>query len=63
MGKYKEHPKYNVVSIRISDEEKEILDEMSKQDRISITSLMRMAISNYTSFRAVSANHANASIL
>lgn len=47
MGKYKEHPKYNVLSIRISDEEKELLDELTRRDRISISNLMRAAIRSY----------------
>lgn len=57
MGKYKEHPKYNVVSIRISDAEKALLNEMSRRDRTSITDLMRKAITNYTLFCDVRANH------
>ena len=57
MGKYKENPKYNVVSIRVSDEEKAILDEISRRDRTTITDLMRAAISTYTSFREFSTNH------
>jgi len=57
MGKYKEHPKYNVVSIRVSDEEKALLDEMSRRERSSITDLMRKALVRYTSFNEVSINH------
>jgi len=53
MGKYKEHPKYNVVSIRVSDEEKALLDEISKRDRSSITELMRKAIKSYSSLRVM----------
>jgi len=47
MGKYKEHPKYYVVSIRVSDEEKAFFDAMIKRDRTNITTLMREAIRNY----------------
>ena len=47
MGKYKEQPKYNVVSIRVSDEEKAFLDELTRRDRTNITNLMREAIRNY----------------
>lgn len=47
MGKCKEHPRYNVVSIRVSDEEKALLDEMTRRDRTNITNLMRAAIRNY----------------
>lgn len=57
MGKYKEHPKYNVVSIRVSDEEKALLIEMSRRDRTTVTNLMREAISIYTSAMGVSAHH------
>jgi predicted transcriptional regulator len=57
MGKYKEHPKYNVVSIRVSDEEKAVLEEISRRDRTTVTDLMRAAIATYTSFREVGANH------
>lgn len=47
MGKYKEHPKYNVVSIRVSDEEKALLDAITRRDRTNITNLMREAIRSY----------------
>jgi predicted transcriptional regulator len=47
MGKYKEHPRYNVVSIRVSDEEKSLLDEMTRRDRTTVTNLMREAIQSY----------------
>lgn len=47
MGKYKEQPKYNVLSIRVSDEEKAVLEELIRRDHISISNLMREAIRNY----------------
>jgi len=47
MGKYKDQPKYNVVSIRVSDEEKAFFDEMIKRDRTNISDLMREAIRAY----------------
>ena len=47
MAKYKEHPKYNVVSIRVSDEEKALLDEVTRRDHTNITTLMRQAIRSY----------------
>jgi len=47
MGKYKEEPRYNVVSIRLSDEEKAYLDELSRRDRITITGLIREAMRSY----------------
>ena len=57
MGKYKQHPKYNVLSIRVSDEEKALLDEMRRRDRSSITDLIRKAIANYAAFGQVIVNH------
>jgi predicted DNA-binding protein len=48
MGKYKENPKYNVVSMRISDEEKLVLEEMTRQSSKSISRLMREAIQLYS---------------
>lgn len=57
MGKYKENPKYNVVSIRVSDEEKAILDEISRRERTTVTDLMRAAITTYTLFRELRTNH------
>ena len=47
MGKYKSQPKYNVLSIRVSDEEKAVLEELTKRDHISISNLMREAIRSY----------------
>ena len=47
MAKYKEHPRYNVVSIRVSDEEKALLDEVTHRDHTNITTLMRQAIRSY----------------
>lgn len=55
MGKYKECPKYNVVSMRVTDEEKSALEEMMRHSNKSISRLMREAISIYTSFMDVSA--------
>jgi predicted DNA-binding protein len=47
MGKYKDSPRYNVVSIRVSDEEKEFLDSISRRDQTTITNLMRDAMLSY----------------
>jgi predicted transcriptional regulator len=47
MGKYKAQPKYNVLSIRVSDEEKAVLEELTRRDHISISNLMREAIRSY----------------
>jgi predicted DNA-binding protein len=48
MGKYKENPKYNVVSMRLNDEEKVVLEELMRKCNKSITHLMREAIELYT---------------
>jgi predicted transcriptional regulator len=47
IGKYKKIPKYNVVSMRISDEEKRVLEEMTRLCRKSKSRLMREAILMY----------------
>ena len=48
MGKYKESPKYNVLSIRITDDEKAAIDEMIRDTRKSVSMLMREAMLQYT---------------
>lgn len=47
MGKYKQNPKYNVLSIRVTDEEKALMDEMKRSTRKSISMLLREALQNY----------------
>lgn len=44
MGSMKESPRYNVVSLRISDEEREALDDFVRQTRRSVSELMREAM-------------------
>ena len=56
MGKYKEQPRYNVVSIRVNAEEKALLEELSRRDRTNISNLMREAIAVHTQDMDVSAN-------
>ena len=48
MGKYKKDPKYNVLSIRITDEEKAFMDAMKRSTRKSISMLLREAMDQYT---------------
>jgi predicted DNA-binding protein len=48
MGNFKKTPKYNVVSIRISDEEKLVLEGLMQHNNKSISILMREAIQLYT---------------
>ncbi len=40
----KQHPKYNVVSMRITDEEKEMLSLMTRSSRRSVSEIMREAL-------------------
>lgn len=47
MGKKKKSPKYNVLSIRVTDEEKALMDEMKQSTRKSISMLLREAMQNY----------------
>ncbi len=44
MGSMKEHPRYNVVSLRISDEEREALDDFVVLTKRSVSQLMREAM-------------------
>ncbi|HEY4745563.1 MAG TPA: ribbon-helix-helix protein, CopG family [Desulfuromonadaceae bacterium] len=44
MGSLKEHPRYNVVSLRISDAEREALDEFVIRTKRSVSQLMREAM-------------------
>jgi predicted DNA-binding protein len=48
MGKYKINPKYHVVSMRVSNEEKLALEELTRQSSKSVSKLMREAIQLYT---------------
>lgn len=44
MGSMKEHPRYHVVSLRISDEEREALEDFVRKSRRSVSQLMREAM-------------------
>lgn len=48
MGKWIEKPKYNVISIRITDKEKAQLDEIKRHTRKSISLIIREAITSYS---------------
>ncbi len=47
MGTMKENPRYNVVSLRISDEEKAKLYAVARLTRRSISSIMREALEQH----------------
>jgi len=44
MGRMKERPRYNVISMRISDEEKEALEQVTRITSKSVSDLMREAM-------------------
>ena len=44
MGSMKEHPRYHVVSMRISDEEREALEAFAHRTRRNMSQLMREAM-------------------
>jgi hypothetical protein len=48
MGKYKVNAKYNVVCMRVSEEEKLALEELMRKNSLTISGLMREAIQLYT---------------
>jgi predicted DNA-binding protein len=45
---HKEHPRYNVVSLRVTDAEKEVLDEVMRRTRKSLSTVLREAILLYS---------------
>jgi predicted transcriptional regulator len=55
MGKYKENTRYNVLSLRVTDEEKSAMDEISRSTSKSISVLVREAIQHYGPFREIAA--------
>ena len=44
MGRMRENPRYNVISMRISDEEREHLESIMSQTHLSISDIMREAM-------------------
>ena len=44
MGRMRENPRYNVISMRISDEEREHLENIMGETHLSISSIMREAM-------------------
>lgn len=45
MGNMKENPRYNVVSIRLNDEEREALQDVCKETNKSASTLLREVMS------------------
>ena len=48
MGRMKENPRYNVISMRISDEERKEIEYLMKKTHKSISHVMREAIDYYS---------------
>ena len=48
MAKIKDNPRNNVVSLRVTDQEKAALDEVIKRTRMSVSKIMREAIQIYS---------------
>ncbi|MGB9081377.1 MAG: ribbon-helix-helix domain-containing protein [Desulfuromonadaceae bacterium] len=57
MGKYKENPMYCVISIRVTDQEKAAMEEISRDTRRSLSELIREAILHYGPYRDVAAGN------
>ncbi len=56
MGKYKESPKYNILSMRVTNEQKELLNEMKRHTHKSTSTLMSEAMHLYFSHAVTGAN-------
>jgi hypothetical protein len=50
MGKFKDTPRYNVISMRVSDVERRELECLASQYSISISKIMRQAMEVYTRY-------------
>ena len=46
MARMKENPRYNVISLRLSDEEMDFLQKMTKRDNKCISEIVREALSH-----------------
>lgn len=53
MGKYKENAMYNILSIRVSDEEKAIMEKIKLHSQKSISTIMREAMYLYSAVNGV----------
>lgn len=56
MAKQKEHSRYNILSMRISDKEMAVLAEIKQQTRKSTSVLLREAMQLYATSREFIAN-------
>lgn len=44
MGKYKENPRYWIVSVRVNNEDREALEKLSRELNKNVSDLMREAL-------------------
>jgi hypothetical protein len=44
MGRMRENPRYNVISMRISDEERDTLEQIMTETHLSVSDVMREAM-------------------
>ncbi len=45
---HRHNPRYNVISMRISEEERKILYDIAEHNKMNISELMRFAFENFT---------------
>jgi glycerate-2-kinase len=50
MGKYKDTPRYNVISMRVSDVERKELQHIASRNAFSISDMMRQAMDIYSRY-------------
>jgi predicted DNA-binding protein len=48
MGRMRENPRYNVISMRISDEEREHLENLMSKTQKSVSDIMREAMEYFS---------------
>jgi predicted DNA-binding protein len=48
MGRMRENPRYNVISMRVSDEEREQLESLVRRTHKSVSDIMREAMTALT---------------
>ncbi|MDD2852137.1 MAG: ribbon-helix-helix protein, CopG family [Desulfuromonadaceae bacterium] len=48
MGRMKENPRYNVISMRVSDEERDHLENLMKTTHKSVSDIMREAMEYFS---------------
>lgn len=48
MANYKKVPRYNVISMRVSDDERKVLQKIASRNALSISDMMRQAMERIT---------------